>query len=453
MSSLSVGWTSYNHPTIVAGGGEYAQFSYKHDHTRWSTNYSGSAGQETTYFIGDVLEKVITSGVNDYRHYIYAGGAKVAIYSRTSTGVNSLHYVREDHLGGVSSLVNSNGTPYVKESFTAFGARRSGATWSGPPSAGDLQNINAVTRHGFTWHTALGTMGLNDMNGRIQDAVTGRFLSADPTIPPPLFTQDFNRYSYVNNNPLTFADPSGFQGISPFVKCNDCSDGANGGLDTDPDTGWPTENGVERIDVQGHRPAPADGGLNTFRDIFGNLPGAGPQSFVDGGVGGSGKAATKSPPQKDQCSSTFVCRPPPVPCLGMGHAPTPQQFAAQGQADAQSLENTESTAGFDPSGVPSFGLGPMLASTAAFHRGGAFDAQAYGASTPYANYVYGVYASAAGWSLSFTLTGANTYAFVAGRYAANVPMSPAYPSTPAVNVSNITAGFNDEQNGTLCVAQ
>jgi len=53
-------------------------------------------------------------------------------------------------------------------------------------------------------------MGLNDMNGRIQDAVTGRFLSADPTIPDPTLPQDYNRYSYVRNNPLTFTDPTGF---------------------------------------------------------------------------------------------------------------------------------------------------------------------------------------------------------------------------------------------------
>jgi hypothetical protein len=45
----------------------------------WSAVYSGSSGVETTYFIGDLLEKV--SGVGrsfDYCHYIYAGGTKVA---------------------------------------------------------------------------------------------------------------------------------------------------------------------------------------------------------------------------------------------------------------------------------------------------------------------------------------------------------------------------------------
>ena len=210
-NGYNVTWTSYNHPLEIDSAGESVNFQYKDDHTRWSAVYSGSTGMETTYFIGDLLEKVTTVGpVYDYRHFIYAGGTKVAIYSRTSAGTNTLHYVREDHLGGVSGILNSDGTSDVKESFTAFGARRNTCTWTGPPTSGNLQAINAVTRHGFTWQTALGSMGLNDMNGRIQDVVTGRFLSPDPTVPHPEFTQSFNRYSYANNNPLTFTDPTGF---------------------------------------------------------------------------------------------------------------------------------------------------------------------------------------------------------------------------------------------------
>src|SRR6185312_2649210 len=219
---------SYNHPLVINSPGESVQFAYKQDHTRWSAIYNGSTGIETTYFVGDLLEKVITAGVSEYRHFIYADGTKVAIYSRTSTGTNSLHYVREDHLGGVSGILNSDGTSYVKESFTAFGARRSSCTWSGPPTAGNLQAINAVTRHGFTWQFALGTMGLNDMNGRIEDAVTGRFLSPDPTVPRPRFTQSFNRYSYVNNNPLSLIDPSGFDDGPPIPGCE------NGGIECPP---------------------------------------------------------------------------------------------------------------------------------------------------------------------------------------------------------------------------
>jgi RHS repeat-associated protein len=124
--------------------------------------------------------------------------------------VNTLRYLREDHQGSVAAILNNDGTSYAKESFTAYGNRRSSWTWSGVPTSGNLTAINNVTRRGYTWHTALEAMGLNDMNGRIQDAVTGRFLSPDPYISSPGNTQSYNRYSYVLNNPLTLTDPSGF---------------------------------------------------------------------------------------------------------------------------------------------------------------------------------------------------------------------------------------------------
>jgi hypothetical protein len=37
----------------------------------------------------------------------------------------------------------------------------------------------------------------------------GRFLSPDPYIADPAFTQSYNRYSYVLNNPLKYNDPTG----------------------------------------------------------------------------------------------------------------------------------------------------------------------------------------------------------------------------------------------------
>ena len=184
-------------------------FLYGPDRQRWRTQYVNGATTETTYHIGKEFQKVITTST-DYRHYIYAGNRSVAVYSRKSTGTNTLRYVLEDHQGSVANILASNGTSYVKENFSAFGNRRNPTTWSGAPSSGDLNLINGVTREGYTWQTALGNMGLNHMNGRVQDAITGRFISPDPNIPNPMRTQDYNRYSYVYSNPMTHRDPSGF---------------------------------------------------------------------------------------------------------------------------------------------------------------------------------------------------------------------------------------------------
>jgi uncharacterized protein RhaS with RHS repeats len=47
------------------------------------------------------------------------------------------------------------------------------------------------------------------MNGRVYDPGLGRMLSPDPVISAPGNSQDWNRYSYAWNNPLTVTDPSG----------------------------------------------------------------------------------------------------------------------------------------------------------------------------------------------------------------------------------------------------
>ena len=47
------------------------------------------------------------------------------------------------------------------------------------------------------------------MNGRIYDPTLGRFLQTDPYIQAPKNSQNYNRYSYVINNPVSYTDPNG----------------------------------------------------------------------------------------------------------------------------------------------------------------------------------------------------------------------------------------------------
>ncbi len=219
----TINWSSYNYPTSItavdATGTEQVQFSYGPDRSRWQQSYLLNGVQtETTNYIGGLLEQVISGGVTDYRHYVYAGNEPVAVYSRKSTATNTWSYFLSDHQGSIAGIINSSGAIDVNESFSAYGARRNPATWSGAPAIQDLSSIAGLSRQGYTFQTALGqSMGLNHMNGRVQDAITGRFLSADPNIPDPSATQDYNRFSYVNNNPATYVDPSGFAVVPPMV--------------------------------------------------------------------------------------------------------------------------------------------------------------------------------------------------------------------------------------------
>ncbi|MEO6080914.1 MAG: SpvB/TcaC N-terminal domain-containing protein [Steroidobacteraceae bacterium] len=205
----TISWSSFNYPTQLATATESTQFFYGPDRQYYKQVYSGPSGTETTHYVGGLLEKVQVGSNTDWRHSILADGQVVAIVSRSTAG-NAVYYPLEDNQGSGSVLTNSSGTNLVRQSYNAFGLPRDGADWDGAVPSGDQSTINGISRRGYTGHSMLGDMGLIHMNGRVQDAVTGRFLSPDPYVQSPGFTQSFNRYAYVNNNPLSFIDPSGF---------------------------------------------------------------------------------------------------------------------------------------------------------------------------------------------------------------------------------------------------
>jgi RHS repeat-associated protein len=209
----TIGWTSYNYPSSIVNGSNSSTFEYTPDrqYFRQVSNYT-SGGTATTLYAGGNFERVSTSTGTAFRHYIRAGNSTI-VYTRTNTSgtiTTDVSYVTRDHLGSNSAVTNSSGGILVNFSFDAFGKRR-GSNWSGSPSAGDWSAIASTTRRGYTDHSMLDNLTLIHMNGRVQDPELGRFLSADRLISEPWNTQNFNRYSYVYNNPLRFTDPTGFE--------------------------------------------------------------------------------------------------------------------------------------------------------------------------------------------------------------------------------------------------
>ena len=229
----TVTWKSYNMPATINGsGGVSTTFSYAPDRQRFKevANYAG--GTETTYFVGGVLEKVIGLSVTHYKHYIAGPDGYVAAYTRRDNATEDTIYFTHDHLNSIDSVSNAAGVVQAYLAYDAFGARRNAATWSGAAPTADMTVVANTSRRGFTEHEMLDNLGLIHMNGRIQDPVLGRFLSADPFIADLSASQALNRYSYVRNNPLTRVDPSGFvdtvkgpeDGCSSFL-CVDLSVG------------------------------------------------------------------------------------------------------------------------------------------------------------------------------------------------------------------------------------
>jgi RHS repeat-associated protein len=219
-NGASISWTAYNLPKLInQTGGNNSQFLYGPDRQRYKHVALNGATTETTIYVGGIFEKLTRNGTAEYKHSVVGPDAVVAIHNRKSTGVNATLYPLQDHLGSTDVVTDASGASLVKLSFTPFGARRNGTTWSGAPTAADLTAISNTTRRGFTDHEQLDNLGLIHMNGRVYHPVVGRFISADPFVQAPFNTQSLNRYSYVFNNPLSFVDPSGFSRCNPDGEC------------------------------------------------------------------------------------------------------------------------------------------------------------------------------------------------------------------------------------------
>ena len=140
---------------------------------------------------------------------IYVGGYGVYTYDhRAPSSVTTpitRHWFHSDHLGSIIGITDSLGALVEEYAYDAWGKRLDPTDWAGDPTTVNTD----LTDRGFTGHEMMDAVGLVNMNGRIYDPGLGRFLSADPYVQFPENFQNYNRYTYVNNNPVSFNDPSG----------------------------------------------------------------------------------------------------------------------------------------------------------------------------------------------------------------------------------------------------
>ena len=120
---------------------------------------------------------------------------------------STLSYFHHDHLGSIAAISNAQGAVVERLAFDPWGKRRNA---NGLPDPADSL-AGSYTDRGFTMHEHLDEVGVTHMNGRIYDPLIGRFMSADPFIQAPDNLQGYNRYAYVQNNPLNLVDPSGYK--------------------------------------------------------------------------------------------------------------------------------------------------------------------------------------------------------------------------------------------------
>lgn len=244
----SIAYTSFNLPdsqTGIQGPAGTPKYTWQYDenHQRIKeTRVSGGVTRVTWNLHPDnqgglAFESESTAGgTPSNRHYLSVGGMSIGVLvsnaplltlTATQTAPTVLasitlvkvEYWHKDHLGSLAATTDHTGAVTARYAYDPFGKRRyTNGTYD---AAGNLvidwtTNTNNGTDRGYTGHEQLDDIGLVHMNGRVFDPTLGVFLQGDPMVQDPNNLQNFNRYGYCFNNPITCTDPSGFSFLGDF---------------------------------------------------------------------------------------------------------------------------------------------------------------------------------------------------------------------------------------------
>jgi RHS repeat-associated protein len=109
---------------------------------------------------------------------------------------STLSYLFADQLGSTSVVANSSGSKTAEVRYKAWGEDR-------------YTSGTAPTSYRYTGQRIETTIGLYYYGARWYDPALGRFVQADTIIANSGNPQAWDRYAYVNNNPVNYVDPSG----------------------------------------------------------------------------------------------------------------------------------------------------------------------------------------------------------------------------------------------------
>jgi RHS repeat-associated protein len=212
-AALDITYNAFKSPIdIIEEGKDKISFIYNMNNSRSTMYYGGLQPDKLArplrkhYSTDGSMEIKLNKNNDDTEFITYIGGdAYTAPVMLKSNGTTQNYlYLHRDYLGSIVAVTNQAGPVVEKRLFDAWGN-----VVKVQDGAGNVLTHLTVTDRGYTGHEHLQGVNLIHMNGRLYDPVVHRFLQPDNFIQDPSNTQNFNRYSYVLNNPLRYTDASG----------------------------------------------------------------------------------------------------------------------------------------------------------------------------------------------------------------------------------------------------
>lgn len=197
-----IDYTVFDKMSAVESGKNALSIEYGYNHERVHSVAVLKGERKEKVYSGD-CEYVNDNGVSIIYTYLKGPMGVFAVFRTDEKGNQELFYVHKDHLESWCMVTNENGKIVQQTSYDAWGNLRNYDTWSGGYDG------KLLCDRGFTGHEHLSPFGIINMNGRAYDPVMSMMMSPDNNLQTPDFSQNYNRYLYCYNNPLSYCDPSG----------------------------------------------------------------------------------------------------------------------------------------------------------------------------------------------------------------------------------------------------
>ena len=195
-------YTPFDKMSRIRCGKNSYTIDYGYDYERIHTVEKTETGTKEKVYVGD-CEYVKDKGTEFAYTYLNGPMGVFAVCCTDSNGASKVFYIHKDHLESWCLITDENGNVVQKTSYDAWGNPRSDDKWSGNYD-GEL-----MCDRGFTGHEHVSAFGFINMNGRAYDPMMSMMMSPDDYVQIPDFSQNYNRYIYCYNNPLSYYDPSG----------------------------------------------------------------------------------------------------------------------------------------------------------------------------------------------------------------------------------------------------
>ena len=179
---------------------EGAEYTFDGDNNLVKSEVNGVV----TYYLGKYYEKTVQNGhyaetcaecFFSKKHYS-AGSSIIAVRTVVDGTQDTLNWLVGDHLGSTSLVTDSSGAVVSEVRYSAFGEMR-------------YLNGETVTDLLYTGQKLDSYINLYWYGSRWYDSALGRFTQADSIIADSVNALSYDRYAYVENNPIIYSDPTG----------------------------------------------------------------------------------------------------------------------------------------------------------------------------------------------------------------------------------------------------